>query len=564
MSLGISPLFFNQLPSTRLIAPMQVKNRVGKTVLPVIQKLGTLPSTRSCLPSANKEYTFDDASYSLRAFNDGIHAVSPGFSGLQGGSFVGLTTISYAGIGAAQVYNNYKKSVRAEKIGDQEGARLAKLEAAENVFLTAGSVVIIPLRGISMAQDIFQAVKHTPLTLTPATSLTQSVFSWASVVLFGIFYAIKGIKSGWALVNWYQGRSWRQELLESDNPVKSLMGQLQKRVQAIDLKPEELKKLALDAGVRWLGKVAEEAKKNGIELNFQDPALAFEHYIQRHPEMIENLLGRCPIRLTPKEELIRLGRYLAIQNECAKFEAECQRKLGSKAVEALKTQDTSQIKEALSANEGVILAIKVALAVVGFAALIAATLFTGGLGLGIVLGLYGLGGLISIYLEDWGALKEHLEKGELRKRDRLFIYFSTILSFLAMIGLVTISVISGGALIYLGGLILTSAWLIINLRACTMVVGYNLRPWMTQQPTIKAFRMLLGTGPSQEVIQSVLEKMSIEHQAAVSRILKDHTDVNQVVQALKKLEEAIDKHHQEDRQRLLDDLKPIMNLPRDS
>ena len=83
------------------------------------------------------------------------------------------------------------------------------------------------------------------------------------------------------------------------------------------------------------------------------------------------MVGPCPFEITTKGWLILLGKHLALQNECAKFEAECARRLGSKAIEALKTGDVNKVKMALtSQTEGRMLALKVALAVIGAASLI--------------------------------------------------------------------------------------------------------------------------------------------------------------------------------------------------
>lgn len=565
MSTRVTPLFLDRVTSYYLITFTQDKDRVGKVAVPVIQKLGALPETRTCLPSANTVPAIDDVSQALRAFNDSHELSSNPFPGMQGrSSFAGLTTPIFAVIGAALGYDCYKKSSYSERIGDREGAQLAKLQAVESVSLAAGSTAIAPLRGISMVQDIARAATRVPFVLNSATTTAQSVFSWASSILYIIFYVLNGVRYGWKLANWCQGRSWRQELLASDDPIKMLMNQLQQRVRGLNVSSEEYKKLALDAGARWLERVAKEAKQNGKKLEFKDPRVAFERYIQLHPEVIESLLGKCPVELTWEGELVRLGQYLAIQNECAKFEADCERKLGSKTVEALKTQDTAKVKEALTSKEGMYLAVKIGLAVIGLVTSVTALVLTGGVGLAVMLVLYGIGALIAIYLEDWGALKEQLETTELSKKDRFFIYFSTCLSVLAVGGLIASAVLSGGATAYLAALILTSAWLIINLRSMVVVWKHDSHPWMARQPTIAAFRALLQTQPSQELLQTVFQKMSKEDQETIASVLKKHTEKGQTnfaqcIKDLQGLEQSISQEHQQQRKQFLEDLQEAID-----
>jgi hypothetical protein len=159
---------------------------------------------------------------------------------------------------------------------------------AENTFLTAGSTVMAPLRGMTLAADIGK-VAHSSISVgTGAAGVAQTTLSWLATALFAVYYVLSGARYGWGLVQWVQGRNLRKELLQSENPVKMMQDQLNSRVRNLNLSTQEYKQLALDAGAQWMERVADEAQASGIELGLSSilkiqklPLLGMSSFIQK-------------------------------------------------------------------------------------------------------------------------------------------------------------------------------------------------------------------------------------------------------------------------------------------
>ena len=260
MTTAATPLLFDSMAKSQLLMPQKPVDLIRRAVAPVFHKLGSLSKDRTCLPSASKEQLFASTSQAFRAFDQGFRAISKPIPWMQGGDFAGLTTVSVTGIGAAQAYDSLKKSRKAEAIGDKEGAHLARLQMVEGASISAAATTMAPLRVLSFAKNI-DSVAHTRLALTTGMTVAKSAFSWATTVLFLIYYALNGIRHGFGLGQWIQGRKWRKELLAAKDPIQVMKRQLQERIHNLNLTAKDYEKLALDEGAAWLKKVAQEAKK---------------------------------------------------------------------------------------------------------------------------------------------------------------------------------------------------------------------------------------------------------------------------------------------------------------
>lgn len=521
MADGNSPVYFDALVEVRQLATEPVGKMGGRSVVPIQGKFGQIRSEASCLKAAGGGHAVGDLSTAMRSFSDGysnLQHIKP--TGMAGDTFISLPAVTYIGIGAAGVVDSVKHWRRARDIGDHVGQQLAIVEGVENGLLSTASGAVLGLKTLDGIQDISLATHHTFAT-TGAFTTAQGVFSWLSGVLFGIYYVVNAIRYCVDIVHWYQGREWRKELMKEKDPMQALFKELRNRSYQIDMTFEEETELALVTGARWLEKV--EASSEG-KLKIPDKKEAFRRLVMTYPGIIGALIGQDSRCTSGKSELVRFGRYMAYKNLCASFEAECTRKLGSKAVEAMKAGDKEALKKALEVKGWIVPALKVAAAAIGLIAIIAVTIFLSGSPIGVILIVAGIAALAMIFLGDGQALKEHLQNGHFKKRDRAFVYFALALSIISFIGVVTLAVVSGGIVPFIASLLLSAVWLGINIHTARMLWKFDHRRWEVQKVVdLKTYRQFLETNPKDT--EWVRKKMREEDQKFVEdKTLQDLRD----------------------------------------
>ncbi len=511
MADGNSPVYFDALVQARQLATEPVGKMGRRSVVPIQGKLGQVRSDVSCLKAAGGGHAVGDLSSAMRSFSDGFanfQHVKP--TGIGGDAFISLPAATYIGIGAAGVVDSVKHWRRARDIGDTVGQQLAVIEGVENSLLSTASGAVLGLKTLDGIQDISLAAHHT-FSTAGAFSTAQGVFSWLSGVLFGIYYIVNAVRYGHEVVAWYQGRKWRQELMKEKDPFQALFKELKQRSYQIDMTFEEEIELALVSGARWLEKV--EDGSDG-KLKIPDKKEAFRRLVMTHPEIIGALIGKDSRCRLGKNELIRFGRYMAYKNACANFEAECTRKLGSKAVEAMKAGDKVALQKALEVKGWIAPALKLAAAAIGLIAIVAVTIFLTGSPIGVVLIVAGIAALAMIFLGDGQALKEHLQNGHFKKRDRAFVYFALALSVISFVGVVALSIATGAIVPFIASLLLSAVWLGINIHTAGTLWKFDHRRWEVQKVVdLKTYCKFLETNPKN--VEWVKKKMSEEDQEFV-------------------------------------------------
>jgi hypothetical protein len=313
--------------------------------------------------------------------------------------------------------------------------------------------------------------------------------------------------------------------------------------------------MALEEGVKWLEKLEKEVKDFPWEPNLESRQQYAYGLFLEHPEYMMAEMGTPHFfdELTPEGRLVRFGEYIGEKRLCAKIENDLKRHLGPDAMEIFNKEipDQDAFVKALSSaswNEMGVrwkTVLKIALAVGCAAAVIAGTVFSGGLALGIPLLVMGVSGLIWIAFTDGAAFKSQWESGEIRKRDKFLVGLSIALSVVALGTLIAFTVLSGGAPLYIAGIIFAAGWLLINAKAAHLVVDNQRRPWKYQKEvTVKAFRKFLETNYSQEELQTICGKISLADQNGIGEL-----NVNDDV---KKAAEAWEKHLEKLRELSLD------------
>jgi hypothetical protein len=471
------------------------------TALPQQKKITALPSTQSRASSNESDYLTADLS---EAFRFAVETDWIG-SGWKGITCTGFTTALYGPIGTVLAYDQIKKIKYSEHIGDTEGALTAKVRVVEHAFFSAGSFAAIPVRIFSLIPVIGSAW-HLMLSIGSHILTTASLaFSWLVTVNFGVSYLINGFRHGRRLWNWKQGSQLRDELLKAQDPIQELFQkQLAPKIYSLN---QDYKQLALDAGERWLKSVAKEAAK--YDIPFDNSRNSFESIIQKNPQLIETFIGPSPIALTPEGELIRFGKYLAIQNECALFQEECARQLGDKALEALKTNDPEIFREALASKKEVaMMALKITVGIAGVVSALAGTVLTGFIPMGVVLGFMAIASLGLVLFEDWDLIRARLENPEFGKWDRFCIKLRLSAAFLSLTILIGLSIATGGVTAYLAALIIVIGCFAVASGEAYMLWKRDNRPWDFQKiPTIEALHALVKTGADEEKVQETAARM---------------------------------------------------------
>lgn len=490
---------------------------VEMVAMPVLDKLGRVGSSKCSIPSADRYHAIGDASTFARNT----------FQNLGGASALGETSVLYGPIGFFWARDSWKQIKEQKRIGDHEGAAIERRKFLENGSLALGSFAIEGTRAIGIASEVGE-VLHSTAKLSSFVMGLQTFFNWFSGIFFSIYYSLYSYRIAEGLVNLGKGKDLRDELLQTKDPIEAFRKKAEFELLKIgQLSTAELESIAIEEGALWLEKVATEAKKQGKEVFWNVQDKEFVHsFLKSNPEYMQAKMGLTPdfVKGYRINELARFGKFMAEERLKAKLEVGYGRLLGADAIEAFKIGNREKFTELLERPSWKKDVIKLTLALVGLAATIAGTVLTGGVGLAVVLTLYGISGLVWILLCDGQAFKDQWASGEFKKRDKWILVASVVLSVVAFAGLITMSVFSGGAPIYLCALILTTAWLITNARALYCLYQRETRPWDYAKVITPAhFRQLTQQEVSQEKIEAVLKKMTLMHQKGINDLYKKHT-----------------------------------------
>jgi hypothetical protein len=511
------------------------------TVRPKIK----LVSTKESLPTANFYDAVADVSSTLRNIPDAITKIFGHSLVNSGAPLIGLTSVLYSVIGLGRTYDSFKQKRDCEKIGDITGANLARAQIVESSFLAGGSVALAVVRIFEVIQELFQLLKN-PIVLSSAMVTVQTIAALISTVLYIIFYTIFVCRQVKVLSDLSDGNTLRKKLLSSPDPLTALREIIDEEMyKAAGFSEDECTEMALQEGVKWLEQLEKEVKNVPWKPTLESRrAHACELFLSK-PEFMMAEMGkpRGFENMTPEGRLVRFGKFIGEKRLCAKIENDLKRQLGPEAVEVFKqaNPDRAGFEKALrSANwsEWGIrwkTVLKIGLAVSCAAAIVAGTIFTGGLALGISLLVLGVAGLTWIILSDGAAFKSQWEAGEIRKRDKFLVYFSLALSVVALGVLIAFTVLSGGAPLYIAGIIFAAAWILINARADYFLIDNRRSPWKYQkQVTVQAFRKLLETKPSDEKRQKIWDKMCVEDRKGITKELLATGNIQKATEAWEK------------------------------
>jgi hypothetical protein len=498
---------------------------VNKIAWPVIAK--TKPTKDTCMPAANYLHTVADVSLFLRNFPDAISMLFSKALSVGGASLVGFTSILYSVIAIAWARDSYKQMVLFKKIGDLQGAAQARLQIVENLFLSLGSQALTVVRGFAAVKEV-STVLQNPITFAHAAVAVQTAAAWTSAAFFTLYYALFSWRQLQLLRGLSKGDALRDRILKSPDHLEALRKEVNYRMLTQGKSREEVnlnkidelpnyEELALEEGVKWLEKLEKDIDDQPWKPTLESRKEHVRQLFLTNPRLMMAEMGYRGYfdHFEPEQIILAFGHFIAAKRLCTRIENDLSRLLGPEAIEAANKNDPVAFDKALKSVDWSAwgtrtkAVLKIVLAVAGASAIIAGTVFSGGLALAIPLLVLGVIGILWIVLIDGSLFKAQWESGEVSKRDKVLIYLSVALSVLALAGIAAMTVATGGATLYVAGLVFAAAWLVINGRALVGMVNSQKHPWDYQKvPTIEAFRKLVRTNPSEEKIQEILLKMS--------------------------------------------------------
>jgi hypothetical protein len=291
---------------------------------------------------------------------------------------------------------------------------------------------------------------------------------------------------------------------------------------------EECMEMALQEGAKWLEKLEKEVEEfpwDPTEESRRDHAYLL---FRDNPEFMLAEMGvpKGYDQKTAEGRIASFGRFVGQKRLAAKIESDLKRQLGPEAFEAFNKEnpDVAVFTKALTSANWSEWGVrwktvaKIVLAVACAVGVIAGTVFSGGLALGIPLLILGAAGLLWIVLTDGTAFMNQWNSGEVSKRDKFLVYFSIALSVIALATLIAFTVLSGGAILYIAGVIFATAWLMINARALYVTVDNEKHPWKYQKElTVQAYRQFLETKYTEGEHEKIYAKMSLANRIGIEQ-----------------------------------------------
>jgi hypothetical protein len=188
----------------------------------------------------------------------------------------------------------------------------------------------------------------------------------------------------------------------------------------------------------------------------------------------------------------------------------------------LRAGSNEELSKALESRNWKGLAAKIGLAVVGFSLMTIGIMVFFGSPTGVLLVL---AGVLTVALGIFGdgiALVAQARKGEFTKHDWKYIYTTFFLSLASFVGVVALTIATGGIGALAVSLVLSSLWLCVNTLNAYRVWRYENRRWEVQSVIdLVTYRKFLETKPSQEKILEVKQKLSRKDLRYVKRLGDD-------------------------------------------
>jgi hypothetical protein len=526
---------------------------IYETVRPKINPL----HSKETLPSAKVYDAVADASLALRTLPVGLSDIFGNAVQYSGAPLIGLTSLLYCVIGWARARDSYKRSEQLSEIGDDFNASLARAQVVANGSIAISSGFLAIARILGIIEEFCHFSTHS-IALPAAVTTVKLAATIISSFFYLVFNLIYIAGQAVALKKLSDGNALREQLLGSKDPVKALSNHIDAEMFRLGgFTKEECIEMALQEGERWLEKLEKEMEEPSWEQSSESRKEHAYLLMYNNPQymMAEMGVTEAFAKADPEERIRCFGRYIGLKRLAAKIENDLKLELGSEAMETFhqKPADFKKILSSAHWNEWgprTKAVLKIVLTVASSAALIAGTIGTGGLALAIPVVVLGVVGLLWIaFGGDGAALLTQLTSGQISKRDKILIILSTVLSAIALGSLLALTILSGGAIIYIAGVVFAIGWLAINIGSCLVLLDYHNNPWIYQKEvTVTAFRKFLEKQHSDEEIGKIYAKMSLENRVGIKKALDD-TDT------LQKAVEVWDEYLQDLRQESLEILK---------
>lgn len=488
----------------------QISQKPQVVAHPVFEKLGKMPTFRSCISAENYFHGVADLSMSVRNFTQLDFSNIDAAPNSTADPFMGLASAMYFPIGLGELKDAYKQTKIASKIGDDVGFVCGAVQMAKKAGLAMGGALL----GVDRIATVCGK--------TSSAAVGQVIGS-----LFGVYYLFS---LGMSVVNIVQ----LQRLLKEFDG-KDAIDVLKEKLKVSDAEVDAFDSLdfydeAVNAGSDWLTKVFKEFNQENLKeigsLSGDEKKLMVKQLFYQHPEYLQSYLGYQKTG-SPQELMIAFGREVKRSKLLMKKEEALSRIIGKELLEKVKGgtldhDDVIEEIEKMKKSEFYACILSIIGAVASFLGLSAMGIpnFVGAL-------LWAVSG-IGWFFHSEGLLTLERLMGKLTspqvgKYDKWIILSSILLNAVAIIG----SLVTFGngksdnsplvSLVLLVGVGLF--WAAVSIKAVLDRQRYLANPWEVEKvPSLRSFHKLVISTETDEKVKEIYAKLRHEEKAVIQLV----------------------------------------------
>ncbi|MBS0629976.1 MAG: hypothetical protein JSS30_07140 [Verrucomicrobia bacterium] len=498
--------------------------------------------------SIGSMFTVSDYTFAYRSIIDLCNSLGVGgwFHQIFGGTDAslvyqasGFSSALGVFVGAVQMQRAFENLAVSEAISDKRGALIGRVDVLKNGAYIGGALGLSGFRAFS----IFDSVKGIAPSPSSASLVGRATYGVLIVglVLYAVFFALLGVITG---VKVYEGKKFTKKLegQSLQEQIAILKRQMNGDPMAIF---EKLKTKMGEEGARQ--KLIDTALSSGKE---QLRALLKELNI---PEVTDEKLSEIVKGVVDDpEQLMEIGLILLTQSVQAKKLAKLGRILNKEGLEALKTLASLNEEELLTKGAELIDKIQngakkkliehgvlIGIFIFGVITLIAAMVFSGGLGLVVAAVLMLVFTILSIGLDGYYLVQSYKEEAP-AAHDKKMLLISSIVavaSFLIIAALVASGVVSMGTIPLVAGLIVLLIWLAQN-GITWAVMNRNERRFNEKNPTLQILIDALREERDEGRLKRIMENLPPEIKKEFEETLTRQEKLGMALALSHKVEEA--------------------------
>jgi len=420
-------------------------------------------------------------------------------------ALAGLTTGANSFQGAVAAQHGAERTQEAIQLNDRVGIAEGAVDTVRGIFQSSGGAAFLGVRALTLA-SYFTHVETSSMQVPTLLGKATFLSGFIGTVLFGIFYAALFI---WAMINVVELAQFTRKVFhKGEDPLQKLEKKLFVTSETVLKKYDRLEtnaaisaleKIAVTEGAEGLDRLMSEKRKAGIalpSLNREQREGAIRYLFDRARA---GNAGRETLQLLEVEETSRyyqglVNNPLAIQGlllSTLKLQAKRDRKVGrvlsSSLVEEIKTYVVAQrearqtgaaeeinrvastrdpllerIKSALKRNFAVSGSMAVFYGVLGIALTVISIVCPGA---AIVIAVISAVIAISMLCIDGYGMYQSFQSGSQGTHDRKALLVHLALGIAATLGIVVLTIFTGGFVPLIVSLAIGLSWIIVDVIA---------------------------------------------------------------------------------------------------